>query len=268
MNCEFCDKTFSTKGNLTKHQKSAKHCIKIQKEKGNVLNDIKEFKCCYCNKTFTDKNNVTKHEFNCQVKFLKEIEKLNKIFLEKDEKISQLETEVIQLSEEIKIIELKTEKKILEKFNDHTRQKETQKYIQDLQNKIHEIAVLAIEQKNDKITNMIKKYVKKQPRKQFDCSNVIYILTTPSLKKDNRYIFGKAKNLTSRLSTYNKGDEHEVIFYQDCGDEDTMNTLEPMIFNKLKYFREQANIERFILPKDKNIDFFINIIQKCFEFLE
>ena len=127
MNCEFCDKTFSTKGNLTKHQKSAKHCIKIQKEKGNVLNDIKEFKCCYCNKTFTDKNNVTKHEFNCQVKFLKEIEKLNKIFLEKDEKISQLETEVIQLSEEIKIIELKTEKKILEKFNDHTRQKETQK---------------------------------------------------------------------------------------------------------------------------------------------
>ena len=115
---------------------------------------------------------------------------------------------------------------------------------------------------------MVKKYVKKQPRKQFDCSNVIYILTTPSLKKDRRYILGKAKNLTNRLSTYNKSDEHEVIFYQDCGDEETMNTLEPMIFNKLKDFREQANRERFNLPEDKNIDFFKDTIQKCFEFLK
>jgi hypothetical protein len=115
---------------------------------------------------------------------------------------------------------------------------------------------------------MIKKYVKKQPRQKFDEQNVIYILTTPSLQKDRRYILGKAKNLTNRLSTYNKTDEHEVIFYQVCGEEDTMNLLEPLVFKKLNEYREQANRERFILPKDKNVDFFIDTIKNCFEFLK
>ena len=141
-------------------------------------------------------------------------------------------------------------------------------YNVELQNKICDIACLAIEQKNEVITNMVKKYVKKQPRKHFGCSNVIYILTTQSLKQSRRYILGKAKNLTKRLSTYNKSDEHEVVFYQDCDDEDTMNSLEIIVFQKLKEFREQANRERFILPETKNIDFFINKIKECFEFLK
>ena len=66
LNCQYCKKTFTTKGNLIKHQRSAKYCIKIQKEEGNILNDIKEFKCFHCHKTFTDKNNLIKHELNCQ----------------------------------------------------------------------------------------------------------------------------------------------------------------------------------------------------------
>ena len=36
---------------------------------------------------------------------------------------------------------------------------------------------------------MIKKYMKKQPRKQIDSKNVVYILTTPFLKKERRYIY-------------------------------------------------------------------------------
>ena len=81
--------------------------------------------------------------------------------------------------------------------NDQTVEKESQKNLKELQEKLQEIALAAIEQKNDTISNMIKKYVKKQPRKQFKSSNVIYILTTPSLQKDRRYILGKAKNLTN-----------------------------------------------------------------------
>jgi len=155
---------------------------------------------------------------------------------------------------------------LLEKLKDPD--KETQEYIKDLHNKIHEIAILAIDQKNEKVTNLIQKYVKKQPRKKFECSNVIYIITTPSLKKDRRYILGKAKNLTNRLSTYNKTDEHEVIFYQECKDEDIMNSLEITVFQKLKIFREQANRERFILPQNENINIFIDTIKNCFDFLQ
>ena len=141
------------------------------------------------------------------------------------------------------------------------------KYISELQEKLQQVAFLAIEQKNEVISNMVKRYAKKQPRKKFECSNVIYILTTPSLIKDKRYILGKAKNLTNRLSTYNKTEEHEVIFYQECDDEEAMNLLEPLVFKKLEDFREQANRERFNLPETKNIDFFIDKIKECVEFL-
>ena len=74
------------------------------------------------------------------------------------------------------------------------------------------------------------------------------------MKKED--ILGKAENLTNILSVYNKSDEHEVIYYQKCPDEEKMNIIETMIFNKLKEYREQANRERFILPKDKDIEYY------------
>jgi hypothetical protein len=118
-----------------------------------------------------------------------------------------------------------------------------------------------------KINYLTKKYIKKQPRKEFEERYVVYILTTPSLKKDRRYILGKAENLTNRLSTYNKTDEHEVVYYQSCTDEDSMKTVENLVFQKLKEYREQANRERFILPEDKDVDLFIDEIKKSIEFI-
>jgi hypothetical protein len=119
-----------------------------------------------------------------------------------------------------------------------------------------------------KIQYLTKKYVKAQPRVQYEDKNVIYILTTERMKKDRVYILGKATNLTSRLSTYNKSDEHEVVYYSSCGDEETMNLVENMTFQLLKECREQANRERFILPKDKDITFFSEVIKNSVEFLK
>jgi hypothetical protein len=118
-----------------------------------------------------------------------------------------------------------------------------------------------------KINMLTKKYVKKVPRIQYIESNVIYILTTERLKKDHVYILGKATNLTSRLSTYNKTDEHEVIYYQQCLDEEKMAVVENMVFAKLEKYRESANRERFILPHDAKINTFIDIIKECITFL-
>jgi len=119
-----------------------------------------------------------------------------------------------------------------------------------------------------KIQYLTKKYVKAQPRVQYEERNVIYILTTQRMKKDRVYILGKAINLTSRLSTYNKSDEHEVIFYSSCGDEETMDLIEVMVFKHLKDHREQANRERFILPKNEDICLFSNAINKSIEFFK
>ena len=119
--------------------------------------------------------------------------------------------------------------------------------------------------KDIKIQFLTKKYVKSQPRVQYDEKNVIYILTTKLMKKERRYILGKAVDLTSRLSTYNKSDEHEVIFFGSCKDVETMNIVENMVFKFLNEYREQANRERFVLPENEKIELFSNAIKKSIE---
>lgn len=271
--CEYCNKNFNSKSNLTRHQKTTKSCIKIQKEKFNENTNIIKisYSCCFCEKKFTTNQTLKSHTTNCPVKVYKDkFEKYyNTILLEKNE----------LLSEKDKIIDLLKNQLLISKTNIDCLEKHSEKikeqndisslsYISELQDKIQEIALTAICQKNEDITKLIKKYVKKQPRKQYNEKNVIYILTTPSLRKDRRYILGKAKNLTNRLSTYNKTDEHEVVFYIECKDEEVMNILEPLVFKKISEYREQANRERFVLPKNKNIDFFIETIKECFKFLK
>jgi len=121
--------------------------------------------------------------------------------------------------------------------------------------------------KDLKIQLLTKRYSKRQPRIQYSEQNVIYILTTRRMKKDRVYILGKAQNLTSRLSTYNKSDEHEVVYYAGCNDDDSMSVVETMVFQRLRGCREQANRERFILPIDKDIDYFKSAIKECIEFV-
>ena len=118
-----------------------------------------------------------------------------------------------------------------------------------------------------KIQYLTKKYVKRQPRVDYQERNVVYILTTSNMKKERRYILGKAENLTNRLSVYNKSDEHEVIYYESCGEIEDMDMAENMIFKKLKEYREQANRERFILPKEKDIEYFKDKIRECIKFI-
>jgi hypothetical protein len=117
-----------------------------------------------------------------------------------------------------------------------------------------------------KIQYLTKKYVKRQPRLQYDVPNVIYILTTLTHKLEGRYILGKAENLTNRLSVYNKTDEHELVYYIGCPDENSMKLAEQMVFHNLEKYREQANRERFILPDGENINLFINEINRTIKF--
>ena len=121
--------------------------------------------------------------------------------------------------------------------------------------------------KDLKIQYLTKKYVKRQRRLQIQEKNIIYILTTHLLKQERRYILGKATDLTDRLSTYNKTDEHEIIYYQQCPNEESMKIIETLVFSKLQEYREQANRERFILPENQNIDMFINTIKECINFV-
>jgi len=93
------------------------------------------------------------------------------------------------------------------------------------------------------------------------------MLTTDDNKKKRTYIIGKTINLKNRLSNYNKTAEHEVIYFKSCNNEDDMDVVEIMVLNKLKKYKEKANRDRFILPLEKDIIFFINIIDSCINFI-
>ena len=235
LTCQFCDKVCSTKGSLKTHQTTSRYCLKLQDATAVVM-----YSCPNCSKTFTVKSSydrhLTGHLTNPEVvKLRNEIEELK--LEHKEEELKNALLEIEGLKEELKSLQ----KENIQKIED-----------ENCRNK-------------KKIDTLTKKYVKKQARVQYEVPNVIYILTTPSLKKDRRYILGKAGNLTDRLSTYNKTDEHEVMYYQGCVDLDNMALVESFVFHKLKEYREQANRERFVLPEGLSIEMFIEVVKRSVE---
>ena len=118
MDCDFCNRSFSTKGILISHQKSAKYCLKLQ----NKNNE--NFTCNFCTKNFTSQYNLNEHFNTCKEKqhdemeirlkdgFIKEIEQLK-------EKLKEMEINYTRQSEEKeKSYQLKLEEKkeIIEKL--------------------------------------------------------------------------------------------------------------------------------------------------------
>jgi hypothetical protein len=89
--CEYCNKTFSTKSNLSLHKKTTKRCLKIQAEIGNETSN-NTFLCNYCNKNFSLKHNYDVHISSCKnKKELNKKETLEQLLLLKDELIKHEE---------------------------------------------------------------------------------------------------------------------------------------------------------------------------------
>ena len=130
------------------------------------------------------------------------------------------------------------------------------------------VSETTVKKKDLRIKLLEDMYVNKQSRKYFSDKPVVYMLTTEDNKNKRTYIIGKTINLKSRLSVYNKTAEHEVVYYRECKDEETMSLSENMILKKLRIYREKANRDRFILPEEKEITDFVNVIDTCVQFFE
>ena len=77
MQCDFCKKQFSSKSNLSSHQKTAKYCLQLQGR------DNPNFGCKFCDKNFTSNYNLAEHIHSCK----------EKIKHEEEEKILQFKKE-------------------------------------------------------------------------------------------------------------------------------------------------------------------------------
>lgn len=143
--CEYCNKTFSNIYCLNTHKKSAKYCLKIQKEKGiyNIKKSdkIEEYECNICLKTFTLKNSLKVHLENICVK---DIFKIHQIIKEKEDIIKK-QQQIIQEKEDI----IKDQNILIEKFKND---KHTLEEINNIYKSDHEcIKEIAKQPKN--ITN-------------------------------------------------------------------------------------------------------------------
>ena len=261
--CEFCKKILSNQYTLSNHQKTAKFCLKIQGKK-NL-----KFVCHGCDTPLTSKERLLYHQQRCPVVNLlvRQDEEKDKLRIE-IQNLRETLTEInSKMSSELKLASQKEQKYIetIQELRDTCR--ENKETIGELQDCLKEIATTSMVSDKSRIMELTRKYVKKQSRVQYAERNVMYILTTASLKKDRRYIMGKASNLTNRLSTYNKSDEHEVVWYKSCGTKADMNMVEPMVFKKLNECREQANRERFVLPVGESVDYFTRVVEEVVGFV-
>ena len=125
-----------------------------------------------------------------------------------------------------------------------------------------------IKLKDQKIQLLEDTYNRKQKRENYPLNNLIYLLTTENHKKERIYIIGKTTNLKHRLSNYNKTEEHTVVYYKECNTKKSMDLGEVMIINMLSDYKIKANRDRFILPLEKDISYFINIINDCIDFVD
>jgi len=105
--CEFCNHSFNTLGNLTRHKRTVKSCLKIQTERNTPINPY-IFECEYCKVNFSAKIKLNNHIVICKKK-----SQHNEIVL-LEKKIDQLQ---LQLN---KYIDNNSSKKIIESSNNES----------------------------------------------------------------------------------------------------------------------------------------------------
>jgi hypothetical protein len=98
--CEYCNSCFTTKSNLTAHQKNAKKCILIQKEKKET-----NFVCINCNEKFISEQKLSKHVSKCTNFIAIEYQKLKTEYVslqkEKEKEIIELKQQIRDLQDKL-----------------------------------------------------------------------------------------------------------------------------------------------------------------------
>jgi len=273
--CKFCDKTYSSMPSRSNHiknihkDKKSEQYINFDKIKFN--NDIKnKYMCNFCDKSYKHFQSRWTHEQKCKI-IIKPIIK-NEI-----EKVKNENLEIRKVIENIKNDSKKMTNQLINIIIDKNKTIEELKDISN--NHMNELKKSNDENKDDINIKIIKEKdnelkikllenicIKKQKRINYSEENVIYIVTNEDNKKKRIYIIGKAKILKNRLSTYNKTSEHEIIYFKGCTTIELMNMIEKIVLLKLDFYKEKANRDRFILPIEKDISLFINIINESIDF--
>jgi hypothetical protein len=107
----------------------------------------------------------------------------------------------------------------------------------------------------------------KRQKRTIYSPNIIYLVTCDELLADRKYLIGKSKNLTNRLSGYDKISDFEVVYQKSFNTLKQCEMAEKIILDALENYKEKINKDRFILPIGEDIKIFTKIFDDTFSFL-
>lgn len=85
-------------------------------------------------------------------------------------------------------------------------------------------------------------------------------------EKERKYTVGLAIDLSKRISSYNKLEDHYPIYYKSFENEEQMKVAESMILKMLYDYRMLESKDRFMLPVGKDIKLFTKAFDDSFIF--
>lgn len=191
--CQYCDKSFTTQGNLTHHQQTAKYCLQRQ-----GIDDVKTYPTCsHCQKQYTTTFRLQEHIKSCSVK------------LEQDREM-EVEARISKISEEY---EMKHQMLVMMKDQEIALLKQQlEKCEEQLEKRIDDIADIARQTKTKTTQNNI---LINTPT--LDLSNTDHIHSVLEKHLDIEVLAGGQKGLARMLSSVLLTDEQGAKRYR-CTD--------------------------------------------------
>jgi len=112
--CKFCNKNFTSKASLGKHQKTTKYCL----QKQGIKNE--EYRCEYCSKILSTQQRLNSHINMCKSKDKNDVEKCISLYEKKEEELKKYKSLLEEKEEELKKYKflLKEKEKEIEKEKD------------------------------------------------------------------------------------------------------------------------------------------------------
>jgi hypothetical protein len=192
--CEYCQKLFSTKSNLSYHQKTAKYCLEKRET------EYKEYKCS-CEKNFTTKINYDRHKKICNITDIINPYKEENIKLENQNKIylKNIEDKDKQLENQNKIYLKQLEDK--------------DKHIKELEAQLASIALAGVTKStttNNNISNINNKILNISPLDLNDSEKFKTILDS---KFNTNYILDGQKGLAHFAKDHFLKDDYGKLKY-------------------------------------------------------
>jgi len=122
--CEFCKKFYASKQSLKNHQKTTKSCLAIQNELAKndetIVVNVTSYDCKYCDKTFSSKKRLICHQNSCYDMFKCINDDKDKLIEQLRLELSGREEEISKLKEDIRVIAVETEVRILREQNERS----------------------------------------------------------------------------------------------------------------------------------------------------